>query len=162
MNIIKILGIDPGTHRIGYGMVFKDKNAFSAGEYGTIEFQAGKNEERLVILERELRKLIRRNKPTVIAVEKLYFSKNQKTALAVAESRGVIMFASKKSGTPILEYDPTTVKQRVTGYGHSDKRSVLKMVKILLKIDDFSGLDDASDALAIGLTAALEHKPLGY
>lgn len=159
MNTIKILGIDPGTHRIGYGMVFKDKNTFSAGEYGTIEFRTEKNEERLVILERELEKLIRRNKPEVIAVEKLYFSKNRKTALAVAESRGVIMLASNKSGTPVLEYDPTTVKQRVTGYGLSDKKAVLKMIKMFLKLDDFSGLDDASDALAIGLAAAFEYKP---
>jgi crossover junction endodeoxyribonuclease RuvC len=73
----------------------------------------------------------------------------------------VIILASKKSNVPVLEYDPTTVKQRITGYGLADKKAVLKMVRIFLGLKDFKGFDDASDALAIGIVAALDNQPSG-
>ena len=161
MKTIKFLGIDPGSHRIGYGVVSKNRRDLSSKDYGTIEFKPGENKERLVILEREMEKLIKKSKPSAIAIEKLYFSKNRKTALMVSESRGVIVLASKKSGIPVFEYDPTTVKQRITGYGLSDKKAVLKMVKIFLNLQNFNGFDDASDALAIAIVAALDNHSFG-
>ncbi|MCL4406342.1 MAG: crossover junction endodeoxyribonuclease RuvC [Patescibacteria group bacterium] len=157
MKNLTILGIDPGSHRIGFGLVEKSGRDLCSKNYGTIEFRPGQTADRLALLEKEIEKLVKKNKPSAIAIEKLYFSKNRKTALSVAESRGVIMLAARKSGAPVLEYDPTTVKQRITGYGMSDKKAVLKMVKIFLRLKDFAGLDDASDALAIAIVACLDN-----
>lgn len=157
---LKTLGIDPGSHRIGFGLVEKAGRDLSAKDYGVIEFKSGESSNRLVLLEKEMEKLIKRSKPSLIAVERLYFSQNRTTGMMVAESRGVIMLAAKKANVPTAEYDPTTIKQRVTGYGLSDKKAVMKMVKILLGLQDFKGLDDASDALAIAIVGCLDNREI--
>lgn len=97
-----------------------------------------------------------KHKPDVLAIEKLYFAKNQKTALAVAQARGVILLAGKEHGLRIREYAPNEVKIGVTGYGAADKKAVLKMVRLILKRPDLSVIDDASDALALAILAANE------
>ncbi|MBI4193040.1 MAG: crossover junction endodeoxyribonuclease RuvC [Candidatus Colwellbacteria bacterium] len=153
MREFVILGLDPGTHRTGYGVVRFRGGAREAIAHGVIEPVASNTPERLAFLEREALKLIRRHAPDRLAIERLYFSKNQKTALSVAEARGALLLAGHKGKVPVIELDPTVVKQRVTGYGHADKRSVLKLIRLIFVMKDFSPLDDASDALAIALAA---------
>jgi len=146
-----ILGIDPGTTRIGYGIIEKPKKVRG---YGIIEIKKRGLPERLVYLERELEKLIKKYEPEVIAVEKLFFAKNKKTALEVAEARGVIILVAARHKIEIKEPTPIFVKQSVTGYGLADKKAVTKMVERLLNIKDLKKFpDDTADALANAVAA---------
>lgn len=155
-----ILGLDPGTKRIGYGVIKKS----SAGglefmDAGLLKIsktngEAGGEHDRLTKIRSSLRKLIKKFKPGILAVEKLYFAKNQKTALAVAETRGVLMLTAAENGLGVEEYSPNEIKAGVTGYGLADKKAVLKMVKFALRRPDLDVIDDASDALAVALMSA--------
>jgi len=150
-----ILGIDPGTTRIGYGVIEKN-NGLKLVDYGVIEIRSGDQKSKLLKLSQELRKLIKKYKPVEAGIEKLYFSKNQKTALAVAEARGVIMLTLAEAGLPISEFGPNEIKSAVAGYGASDKEAVRKMVALTLKMSEVRGLDDASDALAIAIRTSFK------
>ena len=152
-----ILGIDPGTTRIGYGLIEK-KNGLRLITYGVIEPKGVSQVERLLTLSRELRKIIKKHKPTVAGIEKLYFSKNQKTALSVAEARGVITLVVAEEGIPVLEFGPNEIKSAVTGYGGSDKEAVRKIVALSLGVRTIEGMDDASDALAIAIRTSFEKR----
>jgi crossover junction endodeoxyribonuclease RuvC len=150
------LGIDPGTHRVGYGAIRADGGKFTLLEQGLIEKkEKGYAASQLPLVYEGVKGLIDRIKPDEVAVEKLFFSKNQTTAMAVAEARGVILLAAANAGIKIREFTPNTVKQSVSGYGSADKKAVLKMVSLILGLKDFRPIDDASDALAIAITAAL-------
>ena len=146
---MKILGIDPGTHRIGYGLILR-KSDLKPLDYGVIEIQEGS----IIIAAEQFQKLLEKLKPNLVAVEKLFFSKNRKTALAVAQTRGILILKILENKIPLVEYGPMEVKQAVTGYGLSDKKAVSFMVKRFLNMQEISGYDDASDALAIAITAA--------
>lgn len=148
-----ILGIDPGSSRIGWGAVRKDGDWVFAG-CGTIEIKSAD----LRKTESELNALLNKFRPALVAVEKLYFVKNQKSALAVSQARGVIMLTVAKRNIPILEYAPTEVKSAIAGDGRASKKTVAAMAARILKIGKIGGLDDASDALAIALTAAARHR----
>lgn len=150
-----ILGIDPGTTRIGYGIIEK-KNGLKMVAYGVLGIKGGDQKDKLIALAKELRRLIKKYKPSVVGIEKLYFSKNQKTALAVAEARGVITLVVAEEGIPILEFGPNEIKSAVTGYGASGKEAVRRIVSLTLGIPTVEGLDDASDALAIAIRASFE------
>ncbi|MFA5052876.1 MAG: crossover junction endodeoxyribonuclease RuvC [Parcubacteria group bacterium] len=150
------LGIDPGTHRVGYGAIRAENGKFSLIEQGIIEKkEKGYAAGQLSFIYREILSLIKKLRPDEVAVEKLFFSKNQTTAMAVAEARGVILLAAAENSLPIREFTPNTVKQSVSGYGSADKKAVLKMITLILGLKDFRPIDDASDALAIAITAAL-------
>lgn len=149
-----VLGLDPGTATTGYGLVREN----SAGELQTIEFGTIQtpttltDPERLVILYRRLQEIILLHRPQECAVEKLFFQKNVRSAIAVGQARGVILLASANASLKIGEYTPNEVKQAVTGYGSADKLQVQEMVRILLKLDEIPKPDDAADALAIAIT----------
>jgi crossover junction endodeoxyribonuclease RuvC len=150
------LGIDPGTHRIGYGAVLKTNNKLTLIDQGVIEIKDKKySPEHLCEIYNRISSIIDDINPKEAAVEKIFFSKNRKTAMSVAEARGVILLAIAKKGVKISEFSPNTVKQSISGYGSADKKAVLKMTKIILGIKDFDPIDDVSDALAIAITAAL-------
>jgi len=150
------LGIDPGTHRVGYGAVREEGGKLSLIEQGVIEKkEKGYSADQLSLIHQEVSSLINRLCPDELAVEKLFFSKNQKTAMTVAEARGVILLAATEKGIKLREFTPNTVKQALSGYGAADKKAVLKMVSIILGLKNFKPLDDASDALAIAITASL-------
>ena len=150
------LGIDPGTHRVGYGAIKAEGSKFSLVEQGIIEKkEKGYAASQLPFIYKEMLSLIDRVKPDEIAVEKLFFSKNQLTAMTVAEARGVILLAAAEKKLKIKEFTPNTVKQALSGYGSADKKAVLKMVSLILRLKDLKPVDDASDALAIAITAAL-------
>lgn len=107
---------------------------------------------RLEMLFDDLNKLLKKHKPDTAAVEKLFFSKNVTTALAVGQARGVIMLCLQKAGIEPFEYTPNEVKQAVAGYGSADKKQVQEMVRALLQLDKIPKPDDAADALAIAIT----------
>ncbi|MCK9187256.1 MAG: crossover junction endodeoxyribonuclease RuvC [Candidatus Colwellbacteria bacterium] len=150
------LGIDPGTHRIGYGAVQMNGNKFILLKKGLIEKKKkGYSTDQLPVIYKQISELIKKIKPDEMAVEKLFFSKNQTTAMTVSEARGVILLAGAQQSLKIREFSPNTIKQAVTGYGSADKKAILKMVSILLGLKDFKPIDDTSDALAIAITAGL-------
>jgi len=150
------IGIDPGTRRVGYGVILQERTEAIFVEAGIIAIASTDDVGALYETKQGLDKLIIKHKPDVLAVEKLYFAKNQKTALAVAQARGVILLAAKEHGVRIREYAPNEVKLGVTGYGAADKKAVLKMVRIILKQPGMDVIDDASDALALAILAAGE------
>ncbi len=150
---MKILGIDPGTSRIGYGLIETD-GGLKLVRHGVIEPNRKSLPEKISRLSVYFRELLAESRPDLAAIEKLFFAKNRKTAMEVAHARGVLLSILLENGVPIVEYAPNEVKAQVAGYGLADKIGVAKMVKIILKINELPGYDDASDALAIAITAA--------
>ena len=148
-----VLGIDPGIAITGFGLIrLNDLNEPELIKYGVINSTAeGDTSSRLVFLYRELTELIEQFKPEYTAVEKLFFQKNQKTAMAVSEARGVITLCLAQQHLPMAEYSPNAVKQAVTSYGNADKKQVQEMVKIILHLDEIPKPDDAADALAVAI-----------
>ena len=150
-----ILGIDPGYAIVGWGVVRYERGRFTPLTFGAITTPAGMDfSRRLEVIYDEMAVLLAQHKPDALAVEKLYFKNNQKTAIDVAEARGVILLAAHKSGTPLYEYTPLQVKSAVTGYGKAEKRQVMDMTRRLLKLSAVPRPDDAADALALALCHA--------
>jgi crossover junction endodeoxyribonuclease RuvC len=148
-----ILGIDPGTRRIGYGVVEKERHAFSLLSADILKITSKDDAGALEETKRQIDALITTWNPAAMAIEKLFFAKNQKTAMQVAQSRGVIILAAKERGLPIYEYAPNEVKLRFTGFGGADKKAIAKMVRLTFNAPDLKILDDATDALAIAVCA---------
>jgi len=156
-SAIKILGFDPGSHRLGYGLILKKfGNNIKLLKHGLIDIHNDDQKTRLCLLDKKIKNLIDDNQPDLIGVEKLYFSRNQKTAMDVAEARGIILLAAGQRNIPIKEYSPSTVKQRIAGSGRADKKSVFRMIQFFLGLKDFNCADDVSDAIAVAITAATE------
>ncbi len=147
------MGIDPGTRRVGYGLVREEKNKISFVAAGILKIRGADDVSALQETKKELDGLIKKHGPAIVGIEKLYFAKNQKTAIAVAQARGVILLSVRENGIAIKEYTPNEVKLGVTGYGSADKKAVLKMVRLILGKQDLSVIDDASDALALAVMA---------
>ncbi|HET9910918.1 MAG TPA: crossover junction endodeoxyribonuclease RuvC [Anaerolineales bacterium] len=148
------LGIDPGTATTGYGLVrLAPDGGLVAVNYGVILTPKDATAPaRLVMLYDQLRALINEHHPEVAAVEKLFFSRNVTTALAVGQARGVVMLCLEQAGIAAFEYTPNEIKQAVAGYGSAQKRQVQEMVRALLALDSIPKPDDAADALAIAIT----------
>ena len=150
-----ILGIDPGYGRVGYGIIRKDSNALMYDSAGCIETSpANSHANRLHTIYRDLKRIIEVKKPQVVALEQLFFAKNTKTALRVAETRGVLLLLSEEYGISLREFTPLQVKMAACGYGRADKAQIQNMVMRILKLPSLPKPDDAADALAIALTAA--------
>ncbi len=150
-----ILGIDPGTRIIGYGVIEKQNGDLVYRTCGIIQTNPQKSQaDNLVQINEELEKLINSYKPDTAGVEKIFFAKNVKTVIGVSEGRGVILFTIKRHGIPIVEFTPLQVKQAVTGDGAADKKQVQKMVKMILRLAKEPKPDDAADALAVAICAA--------
>jgi crossover junction endodeoxyribonuclease RuvC len=148
------LGIDPGTATTGYGLVrLMPDGELVAVSYGIISTpKEATPPARLEMLFDQLNALLKEYKPDTAAVEKLFFSRNVTTAIAVGQARGVIMLCLQKAGVEPLEYTPNEVKQAVAGYGSADKKQVQEMVRALLQLEKIPKPDDAADALAIAIT----------
>lgn len=156
-----ILGIDPGLADTGYGLILKNGHEISLISYGCIKTsKKNSSAQRLKKINQELTSLIKKFKPTEMAVEQLFFCKNTKTALAVGQARGVIIFTAIENNLPIFEFTPLQVKQAVTSYGRAEKKQVQEMVKRLLRLKACPEPDDAADALAIALCSAQTNKKL--
>ena len=146
-----IIGIDPGTTQIGFGIIKNEGNRFEPLDYGIIK-NSGK--DRLFDYKKtakELSKLIKKHKPELAVVERLFFFKNQKTVMSVGEMRGVIMLTLANHNLTVLEFTPMQVKQALSGYGGADKNQVQRMVRLILGIKEEIRPDDAADALAIAI-----------
>lgn len=150
-------GIDPGTAITGYGVVETEGTARFHIAHGVIRTPSGMAAPfRLKMLAESLRALIRRYAPDCIAIEELFFSTNVKTAMSVAEARGVALLAAAEAGCRVLEFTPNRVKQSVSQNGRAEKKEIQFMVKLLLGLEDIPRPDDAADALAIALCATQE------
>lgn len=151
-NSAVVLGLDPGTTRIGYGLV-------SLGtppeliDCGILKVKRGDRNRRLYGAVKHLKELITKYKPSVVALEKLFFVKNQKTGLQVSEMRGALLYAIYSENLPAVEYGPKEIKKNITGDGNADKLAVAKMVKLTFQNKAISGPDDVTDAIAVALTA---------
>jgi crossover junction endodeoxyribonuclease RuvC len=156
---MKILGIDPGIARTGWGIIEEQKGKFSTEAYGCIETEAGiQTPQRLLILHEAIMTLLENHKPDALVVEELFFNKNTTTAFIVGQARGVILLAGAEYDIPSFTYTPLQVKLAVTGYGKAEKSQVGQMIKMILHLETIPKPDDVADALAVGLTHALSHK----
>lgn len=149
---MRILGIDPGIATIGFGLVEMNRGQGTMLHYGAITTPAGVPlANRLYQISQDMEELISTLKPDVIAVEELFFNTNITTGIAVAHGRGVILLEAHKAGIPLFEYTPSQVKLAVTGYGKAEKKQMMEMTRMLLKLKAVPRPDDAADALAIAL-----------
>ena len=147
-----ILGVDPGYAIVGYGLVRAQNSHYQPLEHGAIVTKADDIfVRRLEIIYDALAEVLTKWKPDAVSIEKLYFQNNQKTAIGVAEARGVILLAAKKAGVPIFEYTPLQVKMAVTGYGQARKPQVMEMTRRLLCLKEVPKPDDTADALAMAI-----------
>ena len=152
---MRVLGIDPGFAIVGYGVVDYVGNKFTVDDYGAVTTNAGQNIfDRLKVVYDEVSEIIARVKPDCMAIEELFFNTNTKTAITVAEARGILIIAAMNAGVPVFEYTPLQVKQAVTGYGRAEKGQVQQMIKILLNLEKVPKPDDVADALAIAICHA--------
>ena len=150
---MKVLGIDPGSRRIGYGIIEQGAKPRLI-DAGLIPIAASTDAPALVELRNRLHELMELHKPNLVGVERLFFTKNRTTGIAVGQARGVILECIESHGITIAELTPNEVKQGVTGSGNADKQAVAKMVRLILGAHDLKLVDDAMDALAIALVTA--------
>ncbi len=150
-----ILGIDPGIAIVGYGVIEYDGFHMKLIDYGAVYTPAKmKLPERLDILFEGIVKLMERFQPDEVAFEELFFHNNAKTAIDVAQARGVCLMAAYRINRRLYEYTPLQVKQAVTGYGRAEKRQIQQMVKVSLNLQDIPKPDDAADAVAVAICHA--------
>jgi crossover junction endodeoxyribonuclease RuvC len=157
-GFMRVIGVDPGYAIVGYGIIDYVKARFGVVNYGAIITGADVPfENRLYEIYCDLSRLIETYKPQFMAVEKLFFTTNQKTAIDVSQARGVILLGGVEQNVEITEYTPLQVKQSVTGYGKAEKRQVQEMTKRILRLSSIPKPDDVADALAIAICHAHTH-----
>lgn len=152
-QITRILGIDPGTGIVGFGVIDVDgpvKKMIDAGVIRTPAHQPA--QERLRTIYNELKEIIEEHKPQVMVVEQLFFAKNVTTAMTVSQARGVILLLGEQQGLQLAEFTPLQIKQSMTGDGKASKAQVQEMVRVVLKLKEVPRPDDCADALAAALT----------
>lgn len=154
-----ILGIDPGFEKLGCAILEKTSGSEKL-IYSTCLVSDRKlsHEKRLFYLGERLKKIISKHKPDILAIEKLFFTKNQKTALQVSEARGMILYIAASKKIPIIEFTPSEIKIALTGYGKAEKKQVQGMVENILKLTKLFKSDDEIDAIATSLTCS-SHNP---
>ncbi len=152
---MRILGIDPGTGILGFGIIEANRGKFEIVDGGVIRTPVHEDDAvRLLTIYEELTDIIAATKPTVMSVEKLFFARNVTTAMTVAQARGVVLLCGMQAGMEIHEYTPMQIKLAVTGYGKADKKQMQEMVRVILGLETIPKPDDAADAIAAALTHA--------
>jgi crossover junction endodeoxyribonuclease RuvC len=150
-----VLGIDPGTAALGYGIVERHGGSLRAVDYGCVTTSADTPlPERLQVLHATVAELIETHRPDLVGVERLFFSRNAQSAFGVGQARGVVLLAAAQAGVPVREATPNEVKMAVTGYGSADKGQVGRMVAVILGLPEVPTPDDTSDALAVAVCTA--------
>jgi crossover junction endodeoxyribonuclease RuvC len=153
---MKILGIDPGTGILGFGVIEVIRNKPTMITAGVVRTPPHTPlDERLVEIYDSLVEIIEETKPDIMSIEKLFFARNVTTAMSVSHARGVAMLAGKKAGLTIAEYTPLQIKQTLTGFGRADKKQMQEMVRVHLNLQDVPKPDDCADALAAAITYSL-------
>jgi crossover junction endodeoxyribonuclease RuvC len=156
---MRILGIDPGVATLGFGVIDQQNNQLQMIDFGCIQTAAGVSfPQRIFQIHQQLTDILIQYSPDVVIVEELFFSKNVKTAIQVAQVRGVIILTAMQKGHEVKEYTPLQVKLSVVGYGRATKDQIQKMVKVLLKLSEIPKPDDAADALAVAICYAHSRK----
>lgn len=152
LSSTRILGIDPGTGRLGFGVIDVLQGKPQLVDGGVITTPPHTDEsERLLTIFDELTQIIAEHRPQIMAVEKLFFAQNVTTAINVAQARGVILLCGKRAGLELHEYTPLQIKMALTGYGRAQKPQIQEMVRVLLGLQEIPKPDDAADALAVAL-----------
>ena len=152
---MRILGIDPGIAIVGYGVIDSEREKMRLVAMGASRTPTGiPVEKRVEMVYDDICEIIDTYKPDCMSVEELFFNTNQKTAIAVAQARGVILLSAMKKNVDFFEYTPLQVKQSVVGYGRAEKAQVMEMVKIMLSLEKVPKLDDTADALALAICHA--------
>ena len=152
---MRIIGIDPGTGILGFGIIEVTKGKPKLVDGGVIRTPVKEDDAvRLQTIFEELSDIIASTKPAEMAVEKLFFAQNVTTAMTVAQARGVVLLAGMQAGLKISEYTPLQIKQAITGYGRADKKQIQEMVRVILGLKTIPRPDDCADALACALTHA--------
>lgn len=156
---MRIIGIDPGTGILGFGVIDVTANKLTVVDAGVITTPPYTPlDERLEEIFDGLTGIIADTKPEVMSIEKLFFARNVTTAISVAHARGVAMLVGRKAKMPIAEYTPLQIKQTITGYGKADKKQVQEMVRVQLGLKEIPKPDDAADALAAAITHHLMNR----
>lgn len=151
---MRILGIDPGTGILGFGVIDTGRQP-AIVDAGVIRTKVHQPEpERLQIIFDSLQDIVKTNQPQAVSVEKLFFARNVTTAMSVAQARGVVLLVAQQHRLPIFEFTPMQIKQSLTGYGKADKKQMQEMVRLLLNLKEVPKPDDCADALAAALTYA--------
>lgn len=153
-NVIRILGIDPGTRYVGFGVVEKNANTLRFIAGGCIQACKGEVPQRLVSIYQGLREVITRHSPGTVAVETVFTGNNPKTAVAIGEGRGVALLSAAERGLEVRGYEPALIKRAIAGNGRADKDQVRAMVKVLLTLPSAPETDHEADALALAITHA--------
>ena len=156
---MKILGIDPGIARCGWGVIEADGSRLKVLGYGCVETNSKKEvSRRLKEIHKEITEIIAKYSPQCLSVEELFFNTNTKTAFVVGQARGVVLLAASQKNLPVFIYTPLQVKVAVTGYGRAEKNQVGSMIKTLLSLKESPKPDDTADALAVAITHAFSGK----
>lgn len=154
---MRILGIDPGTGILGFGIIDVDLKSkavlVDAGVIRTPPNQA--DSDRLLTIYQELTEIIKESQPDTMAVEKLFFAQNVTTAMSVSQARGVVLLCGKQSGLELYEYTPLQIKQALTGYGRADKQQIQEMVRVVLGLTEVPKPDDCADAIAAAICCSM-------
>ncbi|MFZ5982558.1 MAG: crossover junction endodeoxyribonuclease RuvC [Patescibacteria group bacterium] len=149
---LRVLGIDPGTATVGWGIVEERNGQLRAVAFGHIATSPKKtDEERLVEISKDLKIILAKYLPREVGIEKLFFFKNQKTVMEVSQARGAIILTMSQKDVKVFSYTPLEVKQAVTGYGRAEKKQIQLMTKEILGLDKIPRPDDTADALAIAI-----------
>ena len=152
---MKVLGIDPGTAALGYGIVERTGGRLREVDHGCLTTSADLPlPERLLAIHALVDELLALHEPDLMGVERLFFSRNVQTAMGVGQARGVVLLAAAQHGTPVREATPNEVKSAIAGYGAADKEQVARMVQLVLGMSELPRPDDAADALAIAAWVA--------
>ncbi len=160
---LTILGLDPGYGRLGWAIANQSGSELTCQDLGCIETNSDQDLfNRYLEMEKKLQQVIDQYHPDEAALETLFFSRNQKTAMKVSESRGIVIARLMHNQLPISQYAPNQIKETVTGYGKADKKAVEKMIRMEFELKDKKVLDDAIDALAVVLTHRIRSKNIKY
>lgn len=152
----RIIGIDPGTGILGFGIIDVIKGKPALVDAGVIRTPVKEDDAvRLHTIYKELTEIIKDTRPTEMAVEKLFFAANVTTAMTVAQARGVVLLTGMEAGLKISEYTPLQIKQALTGYGRAEKKQIQEMVRVVLQLKEAPKPDDCADALAAAITHSM-------
>lgn len=153
---MRIIGIDPGTGILGFGIIEVARGKAGLVDAGVIRTPVKEDDAvRLQIIFKELTAIIKEAKPMEMSVEKLFFAQNVTTAMTVAQARGVVLLCGKQAGLAIYEYTPLQIKQALTGYGRAEKQQIQEMVRVVLQLKETPKPDDCADALAAAITHSM-------
>jgi crossover junction endodeoxyribonuclease RuvC len=158
---MRIIGIDPGTGILGFGVIETAKGKARIVDAGVIRTPVKEDDAiRLETIFDELSEIIAELHPEVMSIEKLFFAQNVTTAMTVSQARGVVLLAARQASLEIFEYTPLQIKQALTGYGRAEKKQIQEMVKVILQLDQIPKPDDCADALAAAITHAMTARTL--